>query len=40
MKTKSRVADLLDEGGVKTSTEKEKSEVLNKFFSSVYGGGC
>ena len=36
MKTKSRVADLLDENGVKTSTEKDKSEVLNKFFSSVF----
>ena len=41
MKTKSRVADLLDESGVKTSTEKEKSEVSNKtFFKCVYGGGC
>ena len=41
MKTKSRVADLSDESGVKTSTEKEKSEVLNKFFfKCVYGGGC
>ena len=36
MKTKSRVADLLYENEVKTSTEKDKSEVLNKFFSSVF----
>ncbi len=36
LKTKATVADLIKDDGTKTTSEKEKADALNEFFSSVF----